>query len=141
MRHSGGHPYGTIRRHHPCSIARLHRHDATACVDQLIPLMKMGRNRVPCHEINRACNYGEAFESHLIENNIVSFWRHRLSQYRMYVFQAIPSIQLSMGTKSMNRLHRWLTLVTETRHAELPVGAASPRLPSIPFDRGASRWS
>src|SRR5271168_3203846 len=104
MWHPCGHPYGTVSWHHPCSIARLHCHDAAACVDQLIPLMIMGRNRVPRDEIDRACNYGEAFESHLIENNIVSFWRHRLSQYRKYAFQAIPSIWLSTETKSMNRL-------------------------------------
>jgi SAM-dependent methyltransferase len=70
--------------------------------------MKMGHNRVPRREIDRACNYGEGFESHLVEKHIVSFWRHRLSQYRMCVLEAIPSIQLSMDTKFMNRLHHWL---------------------------------
>src|SRR5579863_2783681 len=93
MRHPCGHPYGTVSRDHPCSITRLHRHDATACVDQLVPLMKMRRDPVPRREIDRACNHGEALESHLVEKDIVSFWRHRLSQYRMRVLEAIPSIQ------------------------------------------------
>jgi hypothetical protein len=52
----------------------------------------MGRNRVPRREIDGARNYGEALESHLVENNVVSFWRPRLSQYRMCALQAIPSI-------------------------------------------------
>src|SRR5579863_125685 len=138
MRHPCGHPYGTVSRHHPCSIARLHRHDATACVDQLIPFMKMGRNRVPRREIDRACNYGEAFEPHLVEKNILSFWRHRLSQYRMRVLEAMPSIQLSTGAPT--RPHA-STLVMETRHAELPVDTISPRLPSTPFAGGAGRWT
>ena len=33
------------------------------------------------------------------------------------------------------------TLVMESRHAELPVGTMSPRFPSIPIARGASRWT
>lgn len=68
---------------HPRAVAGGYCHDSAGCKDQLIAIMKMQRDHVPCRVVVGQRDDGSAFGWQAIEHGGLSLIQHYLTQYRM----------------------------------------------------------